>query len=72
MFTVASDETEGYRRFIRSAEYYNIAVETLGLGEKWLGGDMNSQGGGYKINLLKEAVKPFKDDKEKIILFTDR
>lgn len=33
---------------------------------------MSSYGGGYKVNLLREAVKPFSEDKEKIILFTDR
>ena len=71
MFTVASEETEGYQRYIRSAAYYDISVKTLGLGEQWLGGDMNSVGGGYKINLLKKALEPFKGNREKIILFTD-
>lgn len=33
---------------------------------------MKNPGGGYKVNLLRKAIKPFKDDKEKIILFTDR
>lgn len=47
-------------------------MTTIGLGEKWEGGDMNSFGGGYKVNLLKEAVAPFKDNKDMIILFTDR
>lgn len=27
VITVASDETEGYQRFIRSAQYYNIDVK---------------------------------------------
>lgn len=40
--------------------------------EQWLGGDMHSYGGGYKINLLRDAIEPFKDDDKKIILFTDR
>lgn len=33
---------------------------------------MESYGGGYKINLLREALEPYKNDDEKIILFTDR
>lgn len=99
---MASDETEGYQRYIRSANYYNIEVnnhflsdyspkilqlnnitfpfisilmlqvETLGLHEKWQGGSMESYGGGYKINLLRDALEPYKDDVDKIILFTDR
>ncbi|XP_055326486.1 procollagen-lysine,2-oxoglutarate 5-dioxygenase-like isoform X2 [Sitodiplosis mosellana] len=32
--------------------------------QKWLGG-------GYKINLLREALEPYKNDDQKIILFTD-
>lgn len=40
--------------------------------EEWLGGQMDSYGGGYKINLLRDALEPYKDDEKKIILFTDR
>lgn len=40
--------------------------------EEWLGGVMDSLGGGYKINLLREALEPYKDDSKKMILFTDR
>lgn len=44
----------------------------LGLNEPWRGGDMTSVGGGYKINLLKDALKKLStDDKDKLILFTD-
>lgn len=32
---------------------------------------MHSYGGGYKINLLRTALEPFKDDTKKIVLFTD-
>lgn len=48
-----------------------LQVTTLGMNEKWLGGTMDSYGGGYKINLLRTALEPFKDDTEKIVLFTD-
>lgn len=27
---------------------------------------------GYKINLLRNALEPYKDDDKKIVLFTDR
>lgn len=40
--------------------------------EEWLGGHMGSYGGGYKINLLRNALEPYKDDDKKIVLFTDR
>lgn len=42
------------------------------MNEEWLGGQMDSYGGGYKVNLLREALEPFKDDNKKIVLFTDR
>ncbi|XP_055605130.1 procollagen-lysine,2-oxoglutarate 5-dioxygenase [Uranotaenia lowii] len=71
VLTVASNETEGYLRFIRSAKYYGIEVTTLGLGKPWRGGDMKRLGGGYKINLVREALKPYKGDDDRIVLFTD-
>lgn len=33
---------------------------------------MNFQGGGYKINLLKDALAPYKDDENRLVMFTDR
>ena len=43
------------------------------MNEKWRGGDMmRGPGGGHKINLLKSALKDYKDDKNTIIMFTDR
>ncbi|XP_017472673.1 PREDICTED: procollagen-lysine,2-oxoglutarate 5-dioxygenase 1 [Rhagoletis zephyria] len=72
VFTVATERTDGYLRYLRSAKrIYDIEVNTLGMDEEWKGGDMNGLGGGYKIRLLREAVKPFKDEKDAIILFTD-
>ncbi|KAG8231866.1 hypothetical protein J437_LFUL011771 [Ladona fulva] len=71
LLTVASNETEGYQRFIRSAKVYNVPVKVLGMGQKWLGGDMKSAGGGYKINLLLKELNKYKDQKDKIIVFTD-
>ena len=71
VLTIASEETEGYLRYIRSAKHYGIDVTTLGLGKPWLGGDMEGIGGGYKVNLLREALEPYKNDDKKIVLFTD-
>lgn len=49
-----------------------LQVETLGMHQEWLGGRMDSYGGGYKINLLRQAIEQFRNDDKKIILFTDR
>lgn len=74
VLTVATDENHGLERFLRSAKVYGINVEVLGKGTKWTGGDMNLPGGGQKINLLKEKLNELlkSDNKEQIILFTDR
>lgn len=71
IFTVASEAKDGYQRFLRSAEQYELDVVTLGMGKPWRGGDMNFRGGGYKVNLLKEALVPYKNDENRIIMFTD-
>ena len=43
------------------------------MGEVWKGGDVKrTVGGGHKVNLLKKALEEYKDDKEKIVAFTDR
>lgn len=47
-------------------------VTPLGLDEKWKGGDMEGPGGGFKVNLLRDAIKTIKEEKDTIILFTDR
>ncbi|KAJ2954356.1 hypothetical protein O0L34_g2618 [Tuta absoluta] len=74
VLTVATDDNHGLQRYLRSAKTYGIDVEVLGLGEKWKGGDMNYQGGGQKINLLKQKLNEMMKDqanKDTIILFTD-
>lgn len=71
VFTVASNETEGYLRYVRSAKHYGIEATTLGLGKPWQGGNMKYAGGGYKINLLRSALKPYKADDDRVVLFTD-
>lgn len=74
VFTVASNETDGFRRYLRSAEVHGFRdkLNVLGLGELWKGGNVvYYAGGGYKINLFKKALENYQND-EKIVLFTDR
>lgn len=56
-----------------SANEFGIRPVVLGMGEKWKGGEdiKRKPGGGWKINLLKQALEPHKDENEKIVLFTD-
>ncbi|XP_034185408.2 procollagen lysyl hydroxylase [Osmia lignaria lignaria] len=73
--TVATNETDGYKRYLRSVEVYGFRdnLKVLGMGNPWLGGKniKTGRGGGYKINLLKEAIEKYKNDDQKIIIFTD-
>uniref|UniRef100_A0A8C6UVK9 Procollagen-lysine,2-oxoglutarate 5-dioxygenase 1 n=1 Tax=Neogobius melanostomus TaxID=47308 RepID=A0A8C6UVK9_9GOBI len=68
--TVATKETDGFRRFMRSAKHFNYSVKVLGRGEKWSGGDMSAPGGGQKVRLLKQFLGEMSGD-ERVILFTD-
>ncbi|XP_045601648.1 procollagen-lysine,2-oxoglutarate 5-dioxygenase 1 [Procambarus clarkii] len=72
VITVATNETDGYHRFMRSQNVYNLNVKVLGLGLTWEGGDVkNLPGGGQKVKLLKEELLKYKDDPNRIIMFTD-
>lgn len=73
MLTVATEKNEALERYLRSAKVYGLDVKVLGLGDEWNGGDVRtSPGGGQKINLVKKELEQFKDDQNKIIMFTDR
>ncbi|CAF4598213.1 unnamed protein product [Rotaria socialis] len=70
--SVATNETDGYLRFIRSLNVYGYNHETYGLGQPWKGGNIQfTAGGGQKINFLRENLVRYKDDTTKIILFSD-
>lgn len=70
--TVATDETDGYKRFMRSAKDNNIDVKVLGMGEEWRGGDVkNYPGGGHKINILKKETELYKNDSNLVLMFVD-
>ncbi|KAH0954090.1 hypothetical protein HN011_010425 [Eciton burchellii] len=74
VFTVASNETDGFRRYVRSIEVHGFRnnLNVLGLGELWRGGNvLKYPGGGYKINLLRKALEDYRNDEKKIVLFTD-
>ncbi|KAI4877448.1 hypothetical protein NFI96_034587 [Prochilodus magdalenae] len=71
VLTVATKETDGFKRFMRSARHFNYTVKVLGRGEKWNGGDyMSAPGGGQKVRLLKSALTDIKEE-DRVILFID-
>lgn len=73
LLTVATNETDGFKRYLRSAKLHNLNGKVLGMGEVWKGGDdiANKPGGGHKINLLKDELKEHKDRDDLVIMFTD-
>ncbi|XP_004705482.1 procollagen-lysine,2-oxoglutarate 5-dioxygenase 1 [Echinops telfairi] len=71
VLTVATRETEGFRRFKRSAQFFNYKIQVLGLGEDWNGGQETPAGGGQKVRLLKKALEKHSDKENLVILFTD-
>ncbi|KAM9775394.1 procollagen-lysine,2-oxoglutarate 5-dioxygenase 2 isoform 2-T2 [Syngnathus typhle] len=72
VLTVATEETDGFVRFMQSANYFNYTVKVLGMGEQWKGGDVGrSIGGGQKVRLLKEAMEGLADQDDLVVLFVD-
>uniref|UniRef100_A0A8C6SNL5 procollagen-lysine 5-dioxygenase n=1 Tax=Neogobius melanostomus TaxID=47308 RepID=A0A8C6SNL5_9GOBI len=66
VLTVATEETDGFRRFMQSANYFNYNVKS------WKGGDVGrSIGGGQKVRLLKEAMEELADQEDLVILTVD-
>ncbi|KAK0393083.1 hypothetical protein QR680_000047 [Steinernema hermaphroditum] len=69
--TVATEETDGLRRLMRTAQDHDHHLFVYGRGEQWNGGDMRYyQGGGQKIRILRDALKNYKD-KDAVIMFVD-
>ena len=64
VMTVASEENSLLSRFRRSVQVNGLTLEVFGLGETW-------QGLGYKVTRLAMALEKYKDDVDKIILFSD-
>ncbi|XP_023555160.1 procollagen-lysine,2-oxoglutarate 5-dioxygenase 1 [Octodon degus] len=71
VLTVATKETEGFRRFKRSAQFFNYKIQALGLGEDWDMERGTTAGGGQKVRLLKKALEKHADKEDLVILFTD-
>ncbi|XP_053860889.1 multifunctional procollagen lysine hydroxylase and glycosyltransferase LH3 [Malaclemys terrapin pileata] len=72
LITAATEQTEGYERFLRTARYFNYTVKTLGLGEEWRGGDVaRTVGGGQKVRWLKEEMAKHAEHEELVIMFVD-
>ena len=47
-------------------------LQVLGMGEPWKGGNMESYGGGYKVNLLKAGLEAVKNNPKQLVMFVDR
>ncbi|XP_033839766.1 multifunctional procollagen lysine hydroxylase and glycosyltransferase LH3 isoform X1 [Periophthalmus magnuspinnatus] len=72
VITAATEETDGFKRFMKTATQFNYTVKVLGLGEEWRGGDVaKTVGGGQKVRWLKKELLRHKDDPQKVILFVD-
>ncbi|KAL9845238.1 procollagen-lysine,2-oxoglutarate 5-dioxygenase 2 isoform 2-T2 [Geothlypis trichas] len=72
VFTVATKETDGFHRFMRTAKHFNYTVKVLGKGEEWKGGELpNSIGGGQKVRLLKEGIESYADQEDLVVLFVE-
>ena len=71
LLTVATENTDGFKRYLRSAEVNGLKGKVIGMGEEWEGGDMDYPGGGHKINLVKKELEEFKDRDDLILMFTD-
>ncbi|CAM2110727.1 unnamed protein product [Caretta caretta] len=72
LITAATEQTEGYERFMHTARYFNYTVKTLGLGEEWRGGDVaRTVGGGQKVRWLKEEMAKHAEREELVVMFVD-
>ncbi|XP_067390600.1 multifunctional procollagen lysine hydroxylase and glycosyltransferase LH3 isoform X2 [Emydura macquarii macquarii] len=72
VITAATEETEGYERFLRTVRYFNYTVQTLGLGEEWRGGDVaRTVGGGQKVRWLKEEMAKHAAREDLVVMFVD-
>uniref|UniRef100_UPI00358E9F2B procollagen-lysine,2-oxoglutarate 5-dioxygenase 2-like n=1 Tax=Myxine glutinosa TaxID=7769 RepID=UPI00358E9F2B len=72
VITVATNETDGFKRFRNSANHFNYTVKVLGMGEKWRGGNVRwSIGGGHKVRLLKEELARIGPRKDLVVMFVD-
>ncbi|XP_061816438.1 multifunctional procollagen lysine hydroxylase and glycosyltransferase LH3 [Nerophis lumbriciformis] len=72
VITAATEETDGFLRFMRTAKEFNYTVKILGLGEDWRGGDVaRTVGGGQKVRWLKKELLKHAHQEELVIMFVD-
>ncbi|XP_047242064.1 multifunctional procollagen lysine hydroxylase and glycosyltransferase LH3 [Girardinichthys multiradiatus] len=72
VLTAATEETDGFRRFMRTATQFNYTVKVLGLGQEWKGGDVaRTVGGGQKVRWLKKELLKHSEKKELVVMFVD-
>lgn len=69
VISVATYETDCYKRFIKSLEHFNIEYKILGLSNVKF--SMEGPGGGFKVKLLKDYFKTTKISDDTLIIFTD-
>ncbi|XP_056299129.1 multifunctional procollagen lysine hydroxylase and glycosyltransferase LH3 [Pseudoliparis swirei] len=72
VITAATEETDGFNRFMRTAKEFSYNVKVLGLGEQWKGGDVaRTVGGGQKVRWLKAELLKHSDNKDMVVMFVD-
>ncbi|XP_066578346.1 multifunctional procollagen lysine hydroxylase and glycosyltransferase LH3 [Amia ocellicauda] len=72
ILTAATQETDGFRRFMRTARQFNYTVKVLGLGEEWRGGDVaRTVGGGQKVRWLKKEMQKHAEKSDMVVMFVD-
>ncbi|XP_070802471.1 procollagen-lysine,2-oxoglutarate 5-dioxygenase 2 [Pituophis catenifer annectens] len=72
ILTIATKETDGFHRFMQSANHFNYTVKVLGKGEKWKGRNgPNSIGGGQKVRLIKSALETYADQEDLVVMYVD-
>ncbi|XP_064610381.1 procollagen-lysine,2-oxoglutarate 5-dioxygenase 1-like isoform X2 [Liolophura sinensis] len=70
--TIATEENDGFKRFLKTAQQNDLDVKVFGLGQVWDGGDVKMfAGGGHKVNLLRKGLEEYKDRSDLIIMFVD-
>ena len=62
LLTVATDNTDGFRRYLRSAKVNGLVGKVVGMGEERR---VDRPGGGHKINLLRKEVEEIIKEEEK-------
>ncbi|XP_053271808.1 multifunctional procollagen lysine hydroxylase and glycosyltransferase LH3 [Pleuronectes platessa] len=72
VITAATEETDGFKRFMSTIREFNYTVKALGLGEEWKGGDVaRTVGGGQKVRWLKKELLKHSEKTNMVIMFVD-